>query len=44
MQIVWLVIGIALVTLVSRLAHGEHGHDHGDADADAPHEASGHKH
>lgn len=44
MQIVWLVIGIALVTLVSRLAHGEHGHDHGDAGADAPHEASGHKH
>ena len=44
MQIVWLVIGIALVTLVSRLAHGEHGHDHGDAGADAAHEASDHTH
>lgn len=29
-QIAWLVVGIALVSLVSRLAHGEHGHgDHG---------------
>ncbi len=44
MQIVWLAIGIVLVTLVSRLAHGEHGHDHGDAGADAAHEASDHKH
>ncbi|MBB3177576.1 ZIP family metal transporter [Variovorax sp. Sphag1AA] len=32
MQIVWLAIGIVLVTLVSRLAHGEHSHAHGDAD------------
>ncbi|MET0544470.1 MAG: ZIP family metal transporter [Variovorax sp.] len=33
-QILWLVVGIALVTLVSRLAHGghgEHGHDHDHA-------------
>ncbi|MGJ7503076.1 ZIP family metal transporter [Variovorax sp. ZT5P49] len=29
-QILWLAAGIVLVTLVSRLAHGEHGHDHGD--------------
>ncbi|MGJ7494070.1 ZIP family metal transporter [Variovorax sp. RT4R15] len=27
-QITWLVVGIVLVTLVSRLAHGGHGHDH----------------
>ena len=32
MQIVWLAVGILLVTLVSRLAHGEHSHAHGDAD------------
>ncbi|MET3496175.1 ZIP family metal transporter [Variovorax boronicumulans] len=31
-QIAWLVAGIVLVTLVSRLAHGEHGHDHGHDD------------
>jgi zinc and cadmium transporter len=31
-QILWLVAGIVLVTLVSRLAHGEHGHDHGHDD------------
>lgn len=31
-QILWLVAGIALVTLVSRLAHGEHGHEHGHDD------------
>ncbi|MDM0040379.1 ZIP family metal transporter [Variovorax sp. J22G21] len=31
-QIVWLVVGIVLVTLVSRLAHeGGHGHDHDHA-------------
>ncbi|MDR6523414.1 zinc and cadmium transporter [Variovorax paradoxus] len=29
-QILWLVAGIALVTLVSRLAHGEHEHGHDD--------------
>jgi zinc and cadmium transporter len=28
LQILWLVAGIVLVTLVSRLAHGEHGHEH----------------
>ncbi|MEJ8812680.1 ZIP family metal transporter [Variovorax ureilyticus] len=43
MQIVWLAIGIVLVTLVSRLAHGEHAHSHGDADhAHESHEAHGH--
>ncbi|WP_093163482.1 ZIP family metal transporter [Variovorax sp. YR216] len=43
MQIVWLAIGILLVTLVSRLAHGEHAHAHGDADH--AHEAhEGHDH
>ncbi|RIX77199.1 ZIP family metal transporter [Acidovorax cavernicola] len=31
-QIAWLAAGILLVTLVSRLAHGEHGHDHGHDD------------
>lgn len=31
-QILWLAAGIVLVTGVSRLAHGEHGHDHGHAD------------
>ncbi|MBC7395630.1 zinc and cadmium transporter [Variovorax sp. GrIS 2.14] len=35
-QIVWLVAGIVLVTLVSRLAHGEHA-GHGD------HQAHGHE-
>ena len=32
-QIAWLAVGIVLVTLVSRLAHGEHdhGHDHDHA-------------
>ncbi|MDP9898115.1 ZIP family metal transporter [Variovorax ginsengisoli] len=34
-QIVWLAIGIALVTLVSRLAHGEHGHEHDAHDGHA---------
>ena len=29
-QIAWLVAGIVLVTGVSRLAHGEHGHAHGE--------------
>lgn len=43
MQIVWLAIGIALVTLVSRLAHGEHGHEHGSDGAGAAHEAHGHQ-
>jgi len=31
-QILWLAAGIVLVTLVSRLAHGEQGHDHGRDD------------
>jgi zinc and cadmium transporter len=43
MQIVWLAIGIALVTLVSRLAHGEHGHEHGSDGAGAAHEAHDHQ-
>jgi len=39
LQIVWLVAGIVLVTLVSRLAHGEHDHDHDHQGAaqEAPH-------
>ncbi|MBO9650640.1 MAG: ZIP family metal transporter [Variovorax sp.] len=41
MQIVWLAVGIVLVTLVSRLAHGEHAH--GDTDhAHEAHEAHDH--
>jgi zinc and cadmium transporter len=40
-QVLWLVAGIVLVTLVSRLAHGEHGHDHGH---DAGHGEAGHVH
>ncbi|MEJ8820950.1 ZIP family metal transporter [Variovorax humicola] len=35
-QITWLAVGIVLVTLVSRLAHGERGHGHGE-----PHAAHG---
>lgn len=31
-QILWLAAGIVLVTGVSRLAHGEHGHEHGHND------------
>ncbi|KLN55032.1 zinc transporter ZupT [Variovorax paradoxus] len=41
-QIVWLVVGIALVSLVSRLAHGEHGH--GDQGHDEGHGEHGHVH
>ncbi|WP_307593895.1 ZIP family metal transporter [Variovorax paradoxus] len=41
-QIVWLVVGIALVSLVSRLAHGEHGH--GDHGQDEGHGEQGHVH
>jgi len=41
LQIVWLVAGIVLVTLVSRLAHGEHGHEHEGAHGHAA-EAHGH--
>lgn len=44
-QILWLAVGIALVTLVSRLAHGEHGHDHGAHDGhDHGHTEEVHKH
>jgi zinc and cadmium transporter len=41
-QIAWLVVGIALVTLVSRLSHGEHGH--GDQGHDEGHGEHGHVH
>jgi len=40
LQIAWLVAGIVLVTLVSRLAHGEHDHAHEGAGHDAAHEAA----
>jgi len=40
MQIVWLAIGIVLVTLVSQIAHGGHAHAHDHADH--AHEAHDH--
>lgn len=40
-QVAWLVAGILLVTLVSRLAHGGGGHDHGHG---AAHPAGVHSH
>ena len=44
-QIVWLVVGIALVTLVSRLAHGEHDHGHAEhGHAEHGHAEHGHSH
>ncbi|MDH6590708.1 zinc and cadmium transporter [Variovorax sp. TBS-050B] len=51
-QIAWLAVGILLVALVSRLAHGEHGHAHGDDHAghghagqvEAAHGHEGHDH
>ena len=44
LQIVWLAIGILLVTLVSRFAHADHDHTHGAAaDPGHAHEASDHK-
>lgn len=44
-QIVWLVVGIALVTLVSRLAHGEHDHGHSEhGHAEHGHAEHGHSH
>ena len=44
-QVAWLAVGILLVTLVSRLAHGEHDHAHGhDHDATHTEEVPGHKH
>ncbi|MFM9921608.1 ZIP family metal transporter [Variovorax sp. H27-G14] len=41
-QILWLVAGIVLVTGVSRLAHGEHGHDHGHESATHSEQAHDH--
>ncbi|CAN5250624.1 ZIP family metal transporter [soil metagenome] len=38
-QVLWLVAGIVLVTLVSRLAHGEHDHGHGHEGHDHDHAA-----
>jgi len=43
-QILWLAAGIVLVTLVSRLAHGEHGHDHGHEGAAHGEHAHDHDH
>lgn len=43
-QIVWLVVGIALVSLVSRLAHGEHGHAGHGHGTDEGHGEHGHVH
>jgi zinc and cadmium transporter len=43
-QLLWLALGIALVTLASRSLHHEHGHGD-DHDHDHPaHEAGDHKH
>jgi zinc and cadmium transporter len=39
LQIAWLAGGIVLVTLVSRLAHGEHGHEQGGAEHGHAHAA-----
>jgi zinc and cadmium transporter len=41
-QIAWLAAGLLLVTTVSRLAHGEHGHAH--EHAEPAHEEHGHRH
>ena len=52
-QVAWLAMGIAVVTLVSTLAHGGHDHGHGHAAGDAHghgavegphHEGDGHDH
>lgn len=43
-QVAWLAVGILLVALVSRLAHGEHGHAHGDHAGEAAHGHAGHDH
>ena len=40
LQIAWLVAGIVLVTLVSRLAHGDHDHAHEGTGHDPAHEAA----
>jgi len=42
-QVLWLAVGIALVTLVSWFAHGGHDHAH-DEDHDAVHEGHDHRH
>jgi len=42
-QVAWLAVGILLVTLVSRLAHGDHDHAHGH-DHDAAHAEEAHDH
>ncbi|KQP18040.1 ZIP family metal transporter [Pseudorhodoferax sp. Leaf267] len=46
-QVAWLVVGIAVVTVVSQLAHGEHdhghaGHAHGAAQGTDAHDDHGH--
>ncbi len=44
-QIAWLAAGILLVTLVSRLAHGDHGHEQGHEQGhDEGHGEHGHVH
>jgi len=40
LQLAWLVAGIVLVTLVSRLAHGDHDHAHEGTGHDPAHEAA----
>jgi zinc and cadmium transporter len=42
-QVAWLMAGIVLVTVVSRLAHGGEGHDHAHGHETAE-EHEGHKH
>jgi zinc and cadmium transporter len=42
-QVAWLAVGIALVALVSGLAHGDHGHGHGDGHAEHGHAEHGHE-
>lgn len=44
LQIAWLVAGILLVTLVSRLAHADHDHAHDGSDPDHAHESPDHRH
>lgn len=44
LQIAWLVAGILLVTLVSRLAHADHDHAHEASDPDHAHESPDHRH
>jgi zinc and cadmium transporter len=42
-QVAWLAVGIALVALVSGLAHGDHAHGHGDGHAEHGHAEHGHE-